>query len=48
MALKLGKRVIGLETWKLEAPDGSMPDLVVARDAAQAVQLALAAAEETS
>ena len=47
MALKLGKRVIGLETWKLEAPDGNMPDLVVARDAAQAVQLALVAAEET-
>lgn len=48
LALKLGRRVIGLETWSLASPDGTTPDIVVASDAAQAVQLALIAAEETS
>lgn len=47
LALKLGRPLVGLETWSLSAPDGSAPKLLVARDAVDAVRLALAAAEES-
>ncbi len=41
LALKLGRRVVGLQTWQLRAPDGSTPPILKARDAAEAVELAL-------
>lgn len=44
LALKLGRRVIGLGTWELRAPDGSTPPILRARDPGEAVELAL---EET-
>lgn len=44
MALKLGRRVVGLGTWELRAPDGSTPPILQARDPGEAVELAL---EET-
>jgi uncharacterized protein (TIGR00725 family) len=40
-ALKLGRRVVGLDTWDLRAPDGTRPPILVARDAEDAVRLAL-------
>lgn len=40
-ALKLGRRVVGLGTWDLRAPDGTRPPILVARDALEAVRLAL-------
>ena len=48
LALKLGRPVIALGTWSLTSPDGTGPELLVARDALEAVRLALAAAEESS
>lgn len=45
LALKLGRPVVGLGTWRLGRPDGSEePGLVVARTAAEAVDEALALA----
>ena len=41
LALKLGRPVIGLGTWRLTAPDGSPLDLVGARSPDEAVRLAL-------
>jgi len=41
LALKMGKRVIGLRTWHVRAPDGSKPPILEARDATEAVELAL-------
>ncbi len=41
IALKLGRRVVGLQTWELRAPDGSIPPILQARDASEAVELAL-------
>ena len=41
LALVLGRRVVGLGTWELSAPDGSHPSIVQARDAKEAVRLAL-------
>ena len=42
MALKLGRRVVGLGTWELRPPDGTNPMIIQARDAATAVAQALA------
>ena len=44
LALKLGKPVVGLGTWRLAQPEGRRVPLVRARGAEQAVALALAAA----
>ncbi len=41
LALKLGRRVIGLDTWRPQAPDSTTVAIHWARDAAHAVQLAL-------
>jgi uncharacterized protein (TIGR00725 family) len=41
IALKLGKRVIGLGTWHLTQPDGSPSGILEARTPAEAVDLAL-------
>ena len=41
VALKMGKRVVGLQTWDIRAPDGSKPPILQARDATEAVELAL-------
>lgn len=42
LALKSGKRVIGLETWQALRPDGSRLGLLIANSPEQAVDLALA------
>lgn len=42
LALKCGVPVIGLQTWRLEAPDGSGSPLLAAASAAEAVALAFA------
>lgn len=48
LALRAGKRVVGLRTWEL-ARDGAIdPGLIVARDAAEAVRLALGASAPTA
>ena len=44
LALKLGKPVVGLGTWRLAQPEGRRVPLVRARGPEQAVALALAAA----
>jgi hypothetical protein len=44
LALKLGKPVVGLGTWRLAQPDGRRVPLLRARDPEQAVALALRAA----
>ncbi|HEU5188179.1 MAG TPA: TIGR00725 family protein [Methylomirabilota bacterium] len=44
LALKLGKPVVGLGTWRLAQPEGRRVPLVRARGAERAVALALAAA----
>ena len=41
LALKLGRRVVGLQTWDVRAPDGSAPPMLQARDPSEAVELAL-------
>lgn len=41
LALKLGRPVIGLGTWRLAAPDGARLDLTGAHSPAEAVRLAL-------
>jgi uncharacterized protein (TIGR00725 family) len=41
LALKLGVPVVGLGTWQLRAPDGSVPPVIVAESAAEAVEKAL-------
>ena len=41
LALKLGRRVVGIGTWDLRAPDGTRPPILEARDAEEAVRLAL-------
>lgn len=46
LALKLGRRVVGLQTWEVRAPDGSTPPILNARDASEAVELALEDAVE--
>ena len=42
LALKMGVPVIGLGTWQLRAPDGSVPPIVPAQTAAEAVEKAFA------
>lgn len=42
LALKAGKRVVGLETWQASRPDGSSLGLLAARTPEEAVDLALA------
>jgi uncharacterized protein (TIGR00725 family) len=46
LALKLGRKVIGLQTWAATDPVGSPADLELVRDAREAVRLALAALVE--
>ncbi|MEW6568677.1 MAG: TIGR00725 family protein [Chloroflexota bacterium] len=41
LALKAGKRVIGLDTWQVEHPDGSPVEILLARTPEAAVSLAL-------
>ena len=41
LALKFGRRVVGIGTWDLRAPDGTRPPILEARDAEEAVRLAL-------
>lgn len=41
LALKSGKRVVGLGTWRAERPDGSPLEILVARTPKEAVDLAL-------
>jgi hypothetical protein len=43
IALKLGKRVVGLLTWDLVPPDGAPSGMLRAGSAAEAVELALGA-----
>jgi uncharacterized protein (TIGR00725 family) len=47
LALKLARPLVGLGTWRVEPPDGSGIPLTEARDAADAVRLALTAARST-
>ena len=42
LALKMGVPVIGLGTWQLRAPDGSVPPIVPAQTPAEAVEKAFA------
>lgn len=42
LALKAGRRVIGLDTWSGTSPAGEGLDILVAQDAEQAVTMALA------
>ena len=44
LALRMGVPVIGLGTWKLKAPDGSVPPIWEAASAADAVEKAFRAA----
>ncbi len=44
LALKSGKRVVGLGTWRAERPDGSPLEILVAGTPQEAVDLALAEA----
>ena len=47
IALNLGRPVVGLGTWRISADDGVEDERILrADDAAQAVELAVAAAEE--
>jgi uncharacterized protein (TIGR00725 family) len=48
LALKLGRRIVGLQTWELRAPDGSTPPILRARDPSEAVELALEDAVDLS
>ena len=48
LALKLGKPVVGLGTWRLAQPEGRRVPLVRARGPEQAVTLALAAAQRAA
>jgi uncharacterized protein (TIGR00725 family) len=41
LALKMGVPVVGLETWQLQAPDGSEPSIIRASSPQQAVAQAL-------
>ncbi len=41
LALRDGKPVIGLDTWQIRAPDGSLPPVIAAGSAADAVAKAL-------
>lgn len=41
LALKLGRKVIGLGSWHAERPDGREAEIVVAGSAVEAVELAL-------
>jgi uncharacterized protein (TIGR00725 family) len=41
LALKLGRRLVGLGTWQLQAPDGTTPPILRSDDPREAVQLAL-------
>lgn len=41
LALKLGRKVIGLGTWKAVRPDGTQAEILPARSAGEAVDLAL-------
>jgi len=41
LALRLGRRVVGLGTWSIRDPDGRETALLQARDAEEAVRLAL-------
>ena len=43
LALKMGVPVIGLGTWQLRAPDGSVPPIVATQTAAEAVEKAFGA-----
>jgi uncharacterized protein (TIGR00725 family) len=43
IALKLGKRVVGLGTWQLTRPDGSPSGILEAQTPREAVDLALGA-----
>jgi uncharacterized protein (TIGR00725 family) len=43
LALKMSVPVIGLGTWQLRAPDGSVPPIIAAQSAAEAVEKAFGA-----
>ncbi len=43
LALKMGVPVVGLGTWQLRAPDGSVPPIVAAQSAAEVVEKAFGA-----
>lgn len=47
-ALNLGKKVIGLETWNLELVDEHCEDFVTAKDAEEAVRIAVIEAKKSS
>ncbi len=41
LALRAGKRVVGLGTWQLRAPDGAVPPILAAASPVEAVEKAL-------
>ncbi len=47
LALKMGVPVVGLGTWQLQAPDGSVPSIITANSAVDAVEKALRASRES-